>query len=98
MEVIDIRTRRPTEGGLALDLLNGEDIGVEEPHIAADALALRGMWSRAKYPRVRDVHAGVGPLPRRTTVRPARAIPTRHRDEHERLQLGHHVRREVHTA
>jgi hypothetical protein len=52
--------------------LNRQDIGIKESHVAADALIIREMWSGAIRPRALDIHSGVGPLPRLTTLRPSK--------------------------
>jgi hypothetical protein len=42
VHVIDLRIHHPTDGRLTVDLLDGEDVRVEEPHVASDALIIRG--------------------------------------------------------
>jgi hypothetical protein len=42
VHVIDLQIDDPTEGRLTIDLLDRQDIRVEEPHVAADALIIRG--------------------------------------------------------
>jgi hypothetical protein len=42
VHVRDLGIPHPAEGRLAIDLLDGEDVGGEEPHVAADALVIDG--------------------------------------------------------
>ena len=40
--VVDVRVHDAAQRLLAVHLLHGEDVGVEEPHIAAEALVIHG--------------------------------------------------------
>jgi hypothetical protein len=42
MHVVDVGIHDPTQSRLAVDLLDGEDVGVEEPHVAAYPVIIRG--------------------------------------------------------
>jgi hypothetical protein len=42
VHVIHIRIHHPTEGRLAIDPLDRQDIRIEEPHVTPDALIIRG--------------------------------------------------------
>jgi hypothetical protein len=42
VNVIDLGIHHPAEGLFTIDLLDGEDVGVEEPHIAAHPVIIRG--------------------------------------------------------
>jgi len=55
VHVIDIRIHHPTEGRLAIDLLDRQDVGVEEPHIAPYPLIIcGGAFHRGIRPRRGD--------------------------------------------
>jgi hypothetical protein len=57
VDVIDIRIHHPTESRLAIDLLDRQDVRVEEPYVAPDALVI---YTHAAHRRVR---LGIGRLP-----------------------------------